>query len=183
MEKGISKSDVAIIVMSYLKDSKLEKTADCFCKEAGNLLEGYKESEPLKNLHKILNEYIELKQEQSRKEEFIKSFSVNATNQLCMNVLSSMYNLLEVFNKTSNLVQTSSQEKKPQEKKEKKSKEDKEPNQRKPLRQLPQIPTQLPINLPETLKGQIPMLIPQAIKPKPGVSTPTQNPTPSKFYF
>src|SRR5437868_806960 len=97
----LSKSDIAILVLQFLKDSKFEETCESFQKEAQSLLDGPKKTMPWK-LSGLCADYHTLKEESQRKEEFIKSAGPAGATQYVNNILVQMFSVLDVFNKAVN---------------------------------------------------------------------------------
>jgi hypothetical protein len=133
----VSKGEIALLILTFLKEEKLQETEQVFCREAQKLLHGLKKvsccqiifaqfqksnleqicvllplllllpaphcllfssfsqsARNVKSLSSILNEYIILKQEEKRKNQFIGCFG---REPMVIKVLSALWSLIEDY--------------------------------------------------------------------------------------
>eukprot|EP01080_Neovahlkampfia_damariscottae_P007227 gene7227-11542_t len=91
------------IIKEYLRSNNFEETLASFKKEEEAVQENFQREQEevnVKNLETLYEEYIVLKKEQKKKDDFISTFNNPVSNQMVNNMMSSMYNLIEVYNKT-----------------------------------------------------------------------------------
>lgn len=102
---AISKPEIALLVRSYLRDENFSDTFRCFEKECADkkIFHNMDTSHGVRNLGELLSEYITIKQEQARRDQFLHDFCSPMqphTRTMSLFVMRSVMEMLEVFSKS-----------------------------------------------------------------------------------